>query len=489
MPTATEVWSAVDAQRVSADLSQEVWKRSYTGVQAALKYVGFELVTTREEFEVLEVPLKKGKWKSYAYRRVLVSREGFISKSTAINDLLCGNSKVLSEIERRANDTARGVRLSALQPKGIATGHLAESKAVDDLDVMLGLDKYFDRQHLYEFRLADVAYSLPDSDISAQVWFGDQIKSATAGSTGQCTFNSSGKMTVLNMLKYVKAGLGLTCIGLTPDGVVDVVWFFHGEDDIAWLSTLEPKQSFGPTLHLKTQTPNVFTKAINAEEHRFDVGKSADERKRLLVRKILAQRTGVKHTLEYLNEDPSQIPSEMHRRELEAFAMVRTACAKIDVIIERHHEDAYGPVDYRVATARIQDKTLARQANMRNAGRHPYNPDEIDILQVTDVDHQQVYALPMRVVRQNKIESFLSEEALMRRNLTCSPKWKEAHKQYLFDLKDVSGIKAYSKACEAASRVPKLTDESFFGNMVAKNQEKFGSRKQLAERKKSLATK
>ena len=296
-------------------------------------------------------------------------------------------------------------------------------------------------------------------------------------------------MTVSGMLKYVTAGLGLTCIGLTNEGVVDVVWFFYGDEDIAWLSTLDPKQAFRPTLHLERQSSNAFTLAINTPEHRYEVGKSAAERTRLLTRRMLAQRIGVKRTLEFLNEDDSQIPAEKHRTEHKAFAMVRAACARIDVLVERHHEDAYGAVDFRLGTARVQDKNFSSQVNTRGAGRHPYDPDKFDILQFTDVEHQQVYALPMRVLLTDRTESFFSKEALMRNTLACNAKWREAHKQYLFDLKEASGIKAYVQACEAASKIPKLSDRSFFSNMIANNQEKFGSKKQLAERKKkSVAT-
>ena len=125
----------------------------------------------------------------------------------------------------------------------------------------------------------------------------------------------------------------------------------------------------------------------------------------------------------YLNEDDSQIPGENHRLEHKAFALTRAACARISIDVKGISEDAYGSVDFRVGdVSRNQDKVLRQQVRMRSTGGYPYNPDDIDILQLTVLDKQLVYALPMRLMKDGQIVSFFPETALMREKagLQCS---------------------------------------------------------------------
>ena len=44
-------------------------------------------------------------------------------------------------------------------------------------------------------------------------------------------------------------------------------------------------------------------------------------------------------------------------------------------------------------------------------------------------------------------------------------------------------IRAYVATCEAAAAIPQLTDREFYKNMLDVNKDKFGSLKQLKERK------
>lgn len=482
----SDVWTATDDQR-PADMPERQWRRSFDGVKAGLKHVGFELVTTSEEFKDLAIPLRSGHGKNYNARKVIVTRAGRTSEPTQIAFLFSGHSGVLTDDERLATHQRVGIALSAKQPKGIAIYHKAESCAVDELDALLGTADVLQRQHLYEFRLADIAYCLKELYHLAQaVWVGEQIKHAVADKNGQCHFCCAETyMTVDSMISYFNAGLSLTCIGKSADDKIDVVWFFHGPDDIDLLGRFDTKQTFQPKLHLKITSSNKFTKAYNTKQHRYDVGTSSDECKRLLDRKLSAVRMGMKRTLTYLNEDDSQIPQQNQRLEQRAFALTRSACARIEIVASRISEDAYGPVDFRIGNiARHQDKVFGGQVCMRSAGGLPYNPDNIDVFQLTDLDTCQVYALPMRQMRQGgQVESSFSETALMRRNLTCSAAWKEANEKYLYDLKDEAGIRAYVDACIAASQIPQLTDRAWYSNMLTANAQEFGSKKQLKARK------
>jgi hypothetical protein len=56
-------------------------------------------------------------------------------------------------------------------------------------------------------------------------------------------------------------------------------------------------------------------------------------------------------------------------------------------------------------------------------------------------------------------------------------------KIYKHDFKTKEGILSYVKACEEASKIPELTDRNFYSNMIDANKYKFGSKKQLADRK------
>ena len=115
--------------------------------------------------------------------------------------------------------------MSLSQPKGIATGNNSESKAIDDLDILINISDYICREHLYEHRLYDIAYCAIDNDINKEVFVADQVKSSRVNENGQLNFQvTNGSLTVYEMLKKLENG-SLTCIGQKRDGTVDVVWF------------------------------------------------------------------------------------------------------------------------------------------------------------------------------------------------------------------------------------------------------------------------
>lgn len=492
MGKTADIWKAVDEQRPPT-IPQPRWKQSYDGVKAALKHAGFELVTSRESFDNIAVPSHKNK-KHFGWRQVVVSRADRTSKPIRIDSLLAGKSGLLTEDESLAVNQKRRVAMVAQLPKGVATNNHNESRAVDELDFLVGTTSFLHRQHLYEFRLADIAYCLKKGllcdSLSLQVWVGEQIKHSVAGDDGRCKFYcSADPMTIADMNFYLNAGLSLTCIGKTVEDKVDVVWFFHGQADSQMLSRFEHTQTFAPRLHLKRTSPNKFTEAYNAKEHRFDVGKSAEECNRLIERKLAAVREGPKQTLTYLNEDNSQICGKNHKLEHKAFAITREACARINVDVEHVFEDAYGPVDFRVGNAsRNQDKVLRRQVTLRGSGKHPYNPDSIDIFQLTDIDTHQVYALPMRLIKDGQVVSFFDETALMQEHLGCTAGWKKANQKHLYDLKNSADIQAYVNACIAASKVPMLSDCAWYSNIIKANANKFGSIKQMKLMKNEAAS-
>lgn len=460
------------------------WQQSFDGVEAALKHIGLVLVNTKEEFDQLEVPLEapeKGRSKKrLSWRKVTVSREGVVSKATAISSLLSGNSSLLTAVELHAIQAASTTAQSITKPKGIATNNIAESRAIDELNDLIASHEHLQCQHLMEQRLADNAYSLHGA-VSGSVWLGNQVKHCVVSKSGQCSFMCDDSLTVKDMLTYLRAGLSLTCIGKTTENKVDVVWFFHGEADIKWLSAFVDTQRFQPRLRAKNKSSHKFTKAYSARDIRFDVGSSTSECKRLLQRLSLAVETGVKQSLEYLNEDLSQVPRS-NFVEHQAFSLIRAACALVNVIVQRLHQDAYGQIDFRVIQARIQDKTLGKTVTLRKSGGYPYNPDDCDILQFTDSVNGKAYALPTRIVHDGHAVSFHSGDFLMKRGLRLNATWKDAHKEYLYNLNSKTGILAYVAACTAASQIPQLTDRNWYSNLLAVHADKFGSPKQVAER-------
>lgn len=480
------VWAAVEDERKAANTPQKKWKQSYKGVSAALKSLGLQLVTSEEEFATLSIPIvDRGTHtgKNYGSRKIIVERDGVRSKLLTINTILSGGNSLLTPGERQQINLEVGVRASERTGKGLLTTNRAETIAIEELDSLIESAKVLDRAHILEFRAADVGYKLTACEDDN--WVGEQVKTAI-GETHACVFShSSQALRVGNMLEVLKCGMTLTCIGLTRDRAVDVVWLFHGQDAVQMLQSFDTSQRFCPMLHLKFQLAkcNAFTQAISDKQYRFDVGQSKEECSRLLQRKVEIATTGIKRTLQFLNEDISQIASKDHWTEQLSFNLTRDACLRMGAVAERLHEDAYTLVDFRVSIARIQDKVRTRTYGNRHPGCHPYHPDKLDVLQVTCLDDSTVCAFPMRIVRNDKVESFFTVEELMKCFVSTRNIWKTNNAEFMHDFSTEEGARSYVAACEAAARVPPLTNQNFYQNMIDANQHEFGSRKQLQKRK------
>ena len=494
MGVQNDVWKAVDDKRPEG-MRQHKWRHSHAGIEAALAHKGYELITTQEELDNMAVPRSSLNKACFMYRKVAVTRNGLQSSPTSISGLLSGNSGLLTMEELTiVRDSVSADRIAA-QPKGVTLNNDKESLAVDDLDAMIQIEQVLYREHLMECRLADIAYAVQGSDLASEVYVADQVKTSRVAKNGVLTMHHGGYGKVLkvgSMIGMLKKSMSLTCIGLTAVGDVSVVWFFADEGALAMLSTFDTEQNFCPVLKLKKKSLHPFTMAYNSPEFRFDVGASADECARLRQRKLDHAVNGVKRTLLYLNEDDSQIPSEGNRRELASMKVTRDACKMIGASVVRLHEDANGAVDFRVRygeyNVKIQDKAIGQTFSMRNEGKHPYNPDTIDVLQTTLVEERCVYAIPMRMMKDSRVVSTFSEADLMKKSIrvTCEP-WRIRFAAFHHDLNTDAGRRSYLAACVAAVAVPSLSDRDFYKNMLKNNALKIGSKRQLKERANAAA--
>jgi hypothetical protein len=483
----SDIWKAIDDQRLLAKMGKNEWRQSFKGVKAAIEYIGLKIVTTKEELDTMEIPMDKKRIKKYGHRNIKVSKNGIISKSIRIYNILDGNNGLKTDEEIIVINKKRGISRSIYLPKGVCTSHNFESKAVDDLDILIDISTYTHRVHLFELRLFDIAYCLFDDDVGGEFFVADQVKTSKVCKNGLLCFNYANRiLTVGTMISILKNG-SLTCIGKNQDNKVDVVWFFYGIDAVNVLKKFNIKQGFHPRLHLTINSYNEFTIAMNNPILRFEVGKSSEECHRLLEKKIEYIKTGIKHSLTFWNEDDSQIPSKTNRIEQRSFNMTRYVCKCINIKVERVHENSYGPVDFIInGIVRVQDKVATTQFHIRNIGRHPYNPDDIDIFQVSDLVNNIVYAIPMRIIKDNVVISFFTTRQLMKETIWFGLKWKENHKQFKYDFKNNEDILSYVKACEDANKIPKITDKKFYTNMIDENKDQFGSKKQLKAIKENV---
>jgi hypothetical protein len=483
----TEVWKSVVDQK-PLGMPQKKWQQSYKGTSAALKSIDLVMETTREEFEAIKIPIdNKGK-KAYSYRKIVVSRDGIHSKPTIIRSFISGNSRLLTDVEREIVYEERSKNYSISRPKGQITTITAESDTIDDFHKFMEIDKIFHAEHLLEQRLADVAYCMKGDDINDEVFVANQVKTSCAEKIRGCLHfcHDNGPITVGAMLSILEKGLSLTCIGKTHTNVIDVVWLFHGNDAIDTLKIFKIEQYFTPILHLKLKSINKFTTTYNDRLFRFDIGSSESERLRLRERMLEIVTNSAKYSLKFLNEDDSHIVCKTHRIEQKSFEMTRTACAAVGTNIKRVHEDAYSSVDFRVNDViRIQDKAVINdfRFNIRRDGGYPYNPDDIDALQITFIVDKIVFLLPMRVRQNDKIVSFFTEDQLVKCGVSCGKIWQETNASFKYDLNTEEGIRSYIAACENSHDVPQLTDREFFSNIIRNNEDKFGSAKKMKERR------
>lgn len=243
-------------------------------------------------------------------------------------------------------------------------------------------------------------------------------------------------------------------------------------------------QSFHPKLNQNRRSNNKFTLVYNNSIFRYEIESNKDkdnERERLLQQKInFVNCSNFKNSLTYFNEDMSQIPSKTHQIEQESFEMTRKACNYIEVNVERKHKDSYSSIDFRInENIKIQDKVLGRSFRMRVPGKLPYNPDTFDVFQISNLKTNEVYAIPMRIIKNNIIESFFSEQFLLKNTIFFNEQLKNDYKQFKYNLNNNSDIKLYFQACENASKIPLLSDVNFYKNIIEKNKNLFGSKKKI----------
>ena len=489
MPTPrkiNDVWDSVDPQRIAAKMKQIEWRQSHQGIQAALSSIGLVLLTSKKELDEMEVPLGKDGYKYYSHRRVDISRNDKISPGIRIQHLITGHSSLKTEEEMKAVWDDQSAKKSLAQPKGIPWANNVESKAIDDLDRLIGVSDHMHREPLIEFRRADIAYSSIDAAKDGDVFIADQVKTSRVGTNNGLAFVAHNSMLkVSDMISILDNG-SLTFIGLTRDGEVDVVWYFTSTA-IATLKTFNMDQTFQPRLNLTKKSNKLFTMTIQSKLFRFDVRKSKEERDRLLQAKIDFLATGTQKSLKFWNEDMSQIPSVTHQVEQKSMTLLQAACEANGAIYTKPHDLMYGPIDFLInGTVRVQDKAMDKgnKIHVRAPGRLPYNPDELDVFQVTVLKDEVTYVMSMRLIKPDgTVAPSFPADTLMKDRIAFGPKWQEKHKQFKHDLKTPEGRKSYVNACIAAGKIPPLTDQTFYKKMCDDNKNKIGSKRQMAAKK------
>ena len=486
--TARDIWRNIDEQR-PRNIGIRDWKRSYDGVKAALFFVGLVLHMTEKELENIPIPKDKNGVPDYGARAVIVSKNGVISKPTRIHNLLNGTSGLLTDGEREAIKDNVREKMKTIQPKGACTANTCESDTIDELDEIISTGEILKRQHLYECRLGDIAYGeLSERD----EWVGEQVKTSCENMNGQLNFKyNDDAIKVKGMLHYLKAGLSLKFIGKTRDGKISVVWYFYGQEAITMLEQFEDTQTFAPRLYLKVNKFHPFTTAYNDSKFRFDIELSDEEKFRLLIKMVDVVTNGKKYSLEYLNEDDSQIPNQNVRTEHKSYVMTRTACRSVGVEVSREHGNSHGSVDFLVMKAKIQDKVTTKDKfNLRPVNRHPINPDDFDILQISDIANNVIHAVPARKIDEEGIvASMFSFKHLMANTVAFGPQWKEQYADHKYDFNVKNDIVKYVEICNTASSIPKLTDASWYKNNVQLNKDKIGVNVRYRRNKNDLSTK
>jgi hypothetical protein len=469
----SEIWQAIDNQRPK-DVILYYWKQSYEGIKTVIEYIGYVMITTKEEFDAIPIPKDKSGIKNHSQRKIIVSRNSILSKPIQIVSLLTGNCKLLTKNELAIIQAKADNKKSLNQPKGHIINNDKESNAINKLHILLDIDTYLDSQHLLEFRVADIAYRLKNE----QLYVADQVKSACI-KQNQIYFN----VTIGEMITILQKNMSLTCIAMKNDKV-EVVWFFY-KNAIDILKNFDIKKVFTASYNLTRQSDNPFTLAINNSQFRYDVGSAKTEITRLLEKKLdCVKKTDIKHSIQYFNEDDSQIMNPFHRIEHLSFAMTRTACATINVSINRNYEDNYGPVDFRMNdTIKIQDKSYKKTIKMRGPGKYPYNPDLIDIFQCSNLLTNEIYAIPMRYIENDIVKSTFTIETLMKNGIGITTTiWDAKYGKYKYDLKIEKDIRSYVETCKVAAAIPELTDRDFYKNMIKFNTDKFGPQKRYKKK-------
>ena len=466
----SDIWNSI--KRFKPDTMNQIdWHQSYEGTCAALEFVGLKMKCTKEEFLNITPPVEKSGKKKFADRKIVVYRNNIESKPTTIHHLLTGKSSLrtpeeMNAIHKKVSDYAKH-----RQPKSVLTTNNFEKDAIDLLNVMINVTSKLSFSHNSELRRSDISYKLPDENM----YVGFQVKTAAVSRDRLMFAVTNGQI-----VNFLKSDLCVVCIGMTKDRkAINVVWVFFGDDIKKQFEERKESSSWNPTMQLKIQSEDPFVLRYNSSMYRFETGAEYDnhknERKRLLDKIVEIVRIGKKQTLEYFNTDISQIKAKTHQTEQESFFQTRDAILKTYpyIQVEKLIDDNYSPIDFRVNNARIQDKVALQIHGFRSKSRYPYNPDEIDALQVSFLADHVIYLFFMRVQKNNEVVSYFSAKELMHQTKECGKNWKENNKCRRYDLNKPEDVNKYIEACAAAHAIPPLTDRSFYQNIIDANKDVF----------------
>ena len=83
----SEIWEAIEDQRPK-DIKIIDWRQSYDAVKSAIEYVGYEMITSKEEFIDIPIPIDRRGCKCYINRKIIIKRDGIQSILTRIDQIL-----------------------------------------------------------------------------------------------------------------------------------------------------------------------------------------------------------------------------------------------------------------------------------------------------------------------------------------------------------------------------------------------------------------
>ena len=418
------------------------WQRSFARFDAALDLLGYKLLTTEDDFAALTGTISK--------KKVKVARKGSQEDHVAaIADLLSGNTALRTAEELAASRAKAGVKRQTKQPKGEAVNNNTERDAIDALHSLLNITAMLDWEHLWENRLADVAYKHIESP--EDTFVPDQVKSARASQRGQLNFNTS----IHAMVDNLEDGLSLTMIGMDAGGHPKKVWFLTPMVEVITGLKALPNITFQP----KINSSSPVTTAMAA--FAYDLDKPLEVVRLREAKLAFVTDAPVKRCLTFWNEDISQIPGATHWREMQSYAMTRAAVQLAGATWIKRAEDNYKSPDFWVNQSRVEDKVARKQHQtglrfcMRNPGRLPYSPNAFDVLQASCVEDGAIYAIPMRTKQPDgSITSTLGQKL----GKTTAYISTTDFAQYCYDLKDQNSVRAYVAACEAAAAVPQTPE-------------------------------
>ncbi len=475
--TLAQIWEIVD-KLMPDDMLKSKWHRCYDGISLALKEIDLTMEMTQEEFDAIEVPKDKKGSQCYSYRKIIVGKNGVKQKPTDIKSILMGHTNFATAEELKKTRDAMAMK-QHLSRSGKLVSQQLETNATLQLDKLLQMDQDFVRVDLLEFRRADVAYCQIDDDVLGSNFAADQIKSASSSKAGGFNFNTN----VEDIIAYLKSNITVTFIGKDTTGELAVVWYFDPIDGMKMLKKFDLDQDFRPRLNIQRASEHKFSQECNVPLFRYNIKNNADEATRLKQRKIAVMEKLQKQTLEFWNEDLSQVPAQFHAEQI-SINMTKDACKSVGSLVTRNVEDNSSSVDFRIDDhIRVQDKSVTiSRPNFRFRTKRPYNPDNFDILQLTFADQKKVYAIPMRKLENNKIVSTFTDEQLMMSIVKIDKVWREQYKKNHFDLKVEQQIRQYLQICRNASHISQLTDRNFYSKILEENDHKFGGVKIQAQK-------